>query len=197
MPRKDRTAEFADAALRVVERDGMTALSFRTVAAEAGWSLGAVQKTFATKQELLLAALQRAQVTVVSEVTSRPAQPDLRTWLGDLVMDTLPLDDARRAAVIVSIAFSDRAPFDEEIAGILREQSAAVRSQLTGLLAWRRAEGELRAVLDDAAIARALLAFAGGLASELIYTAADPDDVNELVRATVDALLRPHRRVGW
>lgn len=191
MSREDRVSEFADAALRIVEREGMTALSFRTVAAEAGWSLGAVQKAFATKQELLLAALERAQVTAVSEVTSRPARPDLRTWLGDLVMETLPLDNARRAAVVVSIAFSDRAPFDAEIAAILQEQSAAVRAQLLRLFAWRRAEGELRAALDDAAIARALLAFAGGLAAELIYTPADPGSIDKLVRGTVDALLRP------
>ncbi|WP_343900164.1 TetR/AcrR family transcriptional regulator [Arthrobacter rhombi] len=184
-------SEFADAALRIVGRDGMVALSFRAVAAEAGWSLGAVQKAFATKQELLLAALERAQVAVVSEVTSRPARPDLRTWLGDLIMETLPFDDARRAAVVVGIAFSDRAPFDAEIAAILQGQSAGVREQLVRLLEWRRADGELRAALDDAAIARALLAFAGGLAAELIYTPADPGSIDKLVRDTVDALLRP------
>lgn len=191
MSREDRVSEFADAALRIVGRDGMAALSFRAVAAEAGWSLGAVQKAFATKQELLLAALERAQVAVVSEVTSRPAQPDLRTWLGDLIMETLPFDDARRAAVVVGIAFSDRAPFDAEIAAILQGQSAEVREQLVRLLEWRRADGELRAALDDAAIARALLAFAGGLAAELIYTPVDPGSIDKLVRDTVDALLRP------
>ncbi|GAA1357113.1 hypothetical protein GCM10009596_07460 [Arthrobacter rhombi] len=191
MSREDRVSEFADAALRIVGRDGMVALSFRAVAAEAGWSLGAVQKAFATKQELLLAALERAQVAVVSEVTSRPARPDLRTWLGDLIMETLPFDDARRAAVVVGIAFSDRAPFDAEIAAILQGQSAGVREQLVRLLEWRRADGELRAALDDAAIARALLAFAGGLAAELIYTPADPGSIDKLVRDTVDALLRP------
>lgn len=191
MSRGDRVSEFADAALRIVGRGGMAALSFRAVAAEAGWSLGAVQKAFATKQDLLLAALERAQVTVVSEVTSRPARPDLRAWLGDLIMETLPFDDARRAAVIVGIAFSDRAPFDADIAVILQEQSAAMRAQLIRLLGWRRAEGELRAALDDAAIARALLAFAGGLAAELIYTPGDPGSIDKLVRDTVDALLRP------
>jgi AcrR family transcriptional regulator len=191
MSREDRVSEFADAALRVVEREGMAALSFRTVAAESGWSVGAVQKAFATKQELLLAALERAQATVASEVSSRPAQPDLRTWLSDLVMETLPLDGARRAAVVVGIAFADRAPFDADIAEILQEQSEAMRAQLVRLFAWRRAEGELRSVLDDATIAGALLAFAGGLASELIYTPADPDRIDKLVRVTVDALLRP------
>jgi len=42
-----RQGELADAALRILGRDGIAAVSFRAVAAESGWSLGAVQKAFA------------------------------------------------------------------------------------------------------------------------------------------------------
>jgi AcrR family transcriptional regulator len=189
MTSNERSDQFADAALRIVERDGLTALSFRSVAAESGWSLGAVQKVFATKQDLLQSTLERAQAKVTSSVSSRPAQPDLQTWLCDLVLETLPLDTHRRAAVIVGVAFSDRAPFDEAIARELRTQTATMRAQLTRLFEWRRSEGELQARLGDESLARAVLAFAGGLASELLYTPSTDAEVSTLVSATILALL--------
>lgn len=172
-----RTEEFADAALRIVARDGLHGLSFRTVAREAGWSLGAVQKAFATKDELLHAALTRAQSTVAGTFSAEPAKPTLQRWLVELVMATLPIDKERRAAVIVGVAFADRAPFDEKIAATIRSADEAIRSQLVRLFAWRRAEGELRARLDDDTLARAILAFSSGLAGQLLY---DPRPITEV-----------------
>ena len=189
MTSDERSDRFADAALRIVERDGLAALSFRSVAAESGWSLGAVQKAFATKQDLLQSTLERAQSTVTSSVSSRPAQPDLQTWLCDLVLETLPLDTHRRAAVIVGVAFADRAPFDDAIAHELRKQATAMRAQLIRLFGWCRNEGELEARLDDESLARAVLAFAGGLASELLYSPSTDAEVEALVNATIRALL--------
>jgi AcrR family transcriptional regulator len=189
MTSDERSDRFADAALRIVERDGLAALSFRSVAAESGWSLGAVQKAFATKQDLLQSTLERAQSTVTSSVSSRPAQPDLQTWLCDLVLETLPLDTHRRAAVIVGVAFADRAPFDDAIAHELRKQATAMRAQLIRLFGWCRSEGELEARLDDESLARAVLAFAGGLASELLYSPSTDAEVEALVNATIRALL--------
>ena len=54
-----RQAEFADAALRLVARDGLSAVTFRSLAAEAGMSLGAVQKAFPSKEQLLRAMFGR------------------------------------------------------------------------------------------------------------------------------------------
>lgn len=185
-----RQQELADAALRIVARDGLAALSFRAVATESGWSLGAVQKAFASKRELLAATLHRAEQSTET-AAGPPAQPDLQTWLTRLMLGTLPLDADRRAAVVAGTAFADRAAFDDDIAAAIRARNDAIRSQLERLCAWRRAEGELHARLSDAQIVRALLAFAGGLAAELLYTPADPADITELVDTTVTALLAP------
>lgn len=184
-----RTEEFADAALQIVARDGLQGLSFRTVAREAGWSLGAVQKAFATKDELLQAALERAQSTVAGNFSSEPAKPTLERWLVDLVMATLPIDRERRAAVIVGVAFADRAPFDEKIAATIRSSDEAIRNQLERLFAWRRAEGELRAHLDDDSLARTILAFSTGLASQLLYDPRPASAVDSLVAGMVASML--------
>jgi len=60
MPKKvdheQRRRELAAALRRVVSRGGVESASIRAVAAEAGWSLGAVQYYFSTRDELLLFA---------------------------------------------------------------------------------------------------------------------------------------------
>ena len=189
MTSSPRQAEFADAALRIVARDGLTALSFRAVASESGWSLGAVQKAFATKGALLLATLERAQEQVSAVASAEPAKPTLERWLVGLVVATLPLDAERRAAVIVGAAFADRAPFDQTIAERLTASDEAIRALLARLFAWRRAEGELTARLDDLALSRAVLAFAAGLAGQLLYDPQPTPAVEELVSETIAALL--------
>lgn len=54
-----RQSELADVALAIVAREGMAAVTFRAVAAESGWSLGAVQKAFRAKDELVRAMFIR------------------------------------------------------------------------------------------------------------------------------------------
>jgi AcrR family transcriptional regulator len=184
-----RTIEFADAALKIVARDGLSSLSFRTVAREAGWSLGAVQKAFATKEELLQAALERAQSTVTGAVSAEPAKPTLELWLVGLIMATLPVDEERRAAVIIGVAFADRAPFDEKIAAAIRSGDEAIRSNLVRLFAWRRAEGELTARLDDDSLSRAIFAFSAGLASQLLYDPSPIAEIEALVAGVVASVL--------
>ena len=184
-----RQDEFADAALRIVAREGLAALSFRSVASESGWSLGAVQKAFTSKEALLLATLERAQSRVIGESSAEPAQPTLEIWLVTLVLATLPLDAERRAAVVVGIAFADQAPFDPAIAERLRASDEAIRTMLIRLFGWRRAEGELVARLDNDALVRAVLAFAGGLASQLLYDPQPASAVDALVSGTIASLL--------
>lgn len=188
MAKQTRAGEFADAALRIVARDGLDALSFRSVAAESGWSLGAVQKAFASKQELILGALNRSEEMVTASV-GPPASPDLPTWLRNLLLQTLPLDEARRAAVIVGVAFADRAPFDPEIAAQIKGNSDATREQFARVIAWRRSEGEINPRLPNEIVAHLLLIFASGLAAELLYAPLPEDRVAELVAAAISALL--------
>jgi AcrR family transcriptional regulator len=181
----ERVAELADAALRIVVRDGMSAVSFRAVAAESGWSLGAVQKAFASKQELLEAVVQRAQDLVVTDVSRAPGEPDLHTWLVGLVLQMLPLDGPRRAAVLVGVAYADRAGVDPALGAALAQGDAGIRGMLTALVARSRSRGEIAPALADDDVVRAVLALASGHAAQLLY---DPRPEAE-VRAHVAAVL--------
>lgn len=68
------TDDFVDAALRVIVSEGTAGLSYRHVAQEAGWSVGAMQKAFPRKTDLLLAVMTR--------VNGPPPRPCTRSAVG-------------------------------------------------------------------------------------------------------------------
>ena len=186
-----RIEEFADAALRVVVRDGLAGVSYRSVATESGWSLGAVQKAFPSKRDLLGAALRRTRTLVPAQIDTAPGRPTIRSWLVELVLQTLPLDEPRRRLVLVGMAFADRAPYDPAIAQSLAEGDAEIRRNLE--LLFRRAvhEGELDASIDHERLARLILSLAAGLAGQLLYDEAPENHVRSLVEMAIRALLTP------
>jgi AcrR family transcriptional regulator len=186
-----RIEEFADATLRVVVRDGLAGVSYRSVAAESGWSLGAVQKAFPTKRSLLGAALHRTRSLVPAQIGTAPGRPTLRSWLVELVLRTLPLDEQRRRVVLVGMAFADRAPYDTAIARSLADGDAELRASLQ--LLFRRAvhEGELDPAIDQERLARLILSLAAGLAGQLLYDELPENQVLALVEMGIQALLTP------
>jgi AcrR family transcriptional regulator len=186
-----RIEEFADATLRVVVRDGLAGVSYRSVAAESGWSLGAVQKAFPTKRHLLGAALRRTRTLVPAKIGTAPGHPTLRSRLVELVLLTLPLDEQRRRVVLVGMAFADRAPYDAAIAQSLADGDAEIRGNLQ--LLFRRAvhEGELDPSIDHEHLARLILSLAAGLAGQLLYDSVPENQVRALVDMAIHALLTP------
>ena len=64
--------DIAAALIRVVAEQGLDAVSIRTVAREAGVSIGSVQYHFATKDDLLLGAYERAIDNVVARAALFP-----------------------------------------------------------------------------------------------------------------------------
>ncbi|MGJ9423236.1 TetR/AcrR family transcriptional regulator [Aeromicrobium sp. CF3.5] len=96
----ERRREIAAALWRVIARDGMTGASARSVAAEAGWSLGSVRYYFSTQQALLHFAAEamfdaigaRAR-TIVQDLPPGPARSRI------LIEQLLPLDTQRTGEV--------------------------------------------------------------------------------------------------
>jgi AcrR family transcriptional regulator len=184
-----RQGELADAALRILGRDGIAAVSFRAVAAESGWSLGAVQKAFASKAALDAAVLQRLRETSVTLPPGEPGRPTLQTWLVELAVAVLPVDQARREATLRGAAFADRAAFDEAIGRTVAEGDAVIRALVARLVSRARAEGEVPADLDPDHVAWAFLALITGAATQLLYDRASEAEVRARVDDAVRGLL--------
>ena len=125
-----RQAEFADAALRVLAREGMTSVSFRTVAAEAGMSLGAVQKAFPTKDAHAARDVRAApRHSVHARRWSNPVDPPSAPGSVDLMVSVLPLDRPRRAAELQGAAFAERAAFDPGSAAAVAASDHELRAR--------------------------------------------------------------------
>lgn len=185
-----RQCQFADAALALLARDGLRAVSFRSVAAEAGWSLGAVQKAFATKDELLRAMFIRLRQTTVGQLAGEPGRPTLPAWLTRLLVGLLPLTDAARAATTHAAAFADRAAFEPGIAHAVAASDRSVRDLVADGVRQAQADGEVAHELDAEAFAWVFLGLARGLATQLLYDPLPRAEVESRVADAVARLLR-------
>ena len=111
-----RRRDIAQAMWSVIARDGLAAASARTVAAEAGWSLGAVRHYFASQNELLLfattAMIDGASARVGGTLARRPPGA---ARCQEVLEHLLPLDDERTGEVRVWLAVLIRSHTDPRL----------------------------------------------------------------------------------
>jgi AcrR family transcriptional regulator len=108
---EQRRMELAEAALRVVLRDGIAAATVRAVAAEAGWSSGSMRYYFATQGELRAfmaeATVRRLRQRVRARIERPRTHPSLVERAASVVEEFLPLDDERREEYALWVALAE------------------------------------------------------------------------------------------
>lgn len=184
-----RQAQFADVALRLLTREGIGSVSFRTVAAEAGMSLGAVQKAFPSKDHMLRVMVARLRETSAGLVQIEPGGPSIEAWLIERMLSQLPLDEPRRAAELQRVAFAERAAFDADIAAAVAASDHELREALAVLLRQAQVSGQLSASVDPDAAAWAARAIIQGMAGQLLYDPVPEESVRQQCQWVVKALL--------
>lgn len=167
---EERRAELAAAVWSIASREGLEAVTVRRVAEEAGWSTGALVHYFETKEELLLFAFR----TVADRVGRRLAQAEERTsepleLARAQLVEGLPLDAERRAEVRVWFAFLGLALTRPALARAQRVTYRAWRDRIADRLRDAQERGDLRAEVDCAAEAAALVALVDGLAIQATF----------------------------
>ncbi len=185
-----RQTGLADVALALLARDGLAGVTFRTVAAEAGLSVGAVQKAFPSKNVMLAAMFARLRATAASAALGEPGRPTLHGWLTELLLSVLPLDAFRRDSQLQANAFSELAAYDPAIGAAIAASDHELTSQLALLVRRSIGEGEVPSTVDPDAVARLWLALAQGLASQLLYAPRPEGAVRADVALAVAKLLR-------
>ena len=148
--------------MRLVVAGGLEAVSVRTVAREAGVSIGAVQYHFATKDDLLLAAYERAIDRVAlraQEIAASAGGP--AEYVRGLLRELLPLDARREGELRVAMAFSVRSPHSPRLAELYAQAYGALIDAVEGALA------EANPALDARREATQAVALADGLAWHL------------------------------
>lgn len=117
-----RRAELGAAVRQVVARAGVEGATVRAVAAEAGWSMGALRYYFGTQDELLDFAVDASLSDIPLRLqhileTQEPGPARAQA----LIEEMLPLDDDRLAEVRVYLAFMARVRTDDGRPGLAQK----------------------------------------------------------------------------
>jgi AcrR family transcriptional regulator len=180
---EQRRAELTEATARLIARSGIESATMREVAAEAGWTTGALTHYFADKRELLLTTFQASLANRRSQRLTDDADPAAQ--LRASLEGALPLDESRRRHWMVTIAFCSQAAGDPELAVAQRTAYREFRDHVAALAKRCRLTDAPRAQ----AYAERLIAVADGIAVQALFDEHSWSRDRQLAR--LDELLTP------
>ncbi|MCX5122077.1 TetR family transcriptional regulator C-terminal domain-containing protein [Micromonospora sp. NBC_00362] len=166
----------------------------RDVAARAQVSLGAVQRCFRNKEEMLLFAVDYVGERIIERVRdhlTRSAAQSAATALGHVTTEIALLRKAHRTEARIWLAFVAQAAVSEPLARSLRTSYAALQDLLARLIT-EAAESvpadEGAAPPDPQREARTLLALADGLTSHVLIGHLTEEEAEEVLHAHMVSL---------
>lgn len=204
MPRQvdhvSRRRLIAEAVCHLADERGLEGVTLRDVAARAQVSMGAVQRCFRTKEEMLVFALghigERISERVQARLVRSPAQ-SAGTALGHAATEVSLLRAEHRAEARVWLAFVAQAAVNKALARPLKANYGALQEAFTRLIS-EAGEGADRAVpLDPQRQARTLLALADGLTTHVLIGHLTPQEAHDVLHAHLAGLWeQPVRHPG-
>jgi len=165
-----RRRELADAACRVIARNGLEATTLADVAEESGWSIGSIRHYFPNKDELIAAALWRVGERVDDRIRRRTAGGMTVKDLRAAAIELLPLDADGRQDSVVYLAFLAQAAVVPALADAAEGAAQRLQEPLVERIAYATSAGELPAHLDAEQEAARLRVLLDGLRVQLITT---------------------------
>ncbi|WFE19307.1 TetR/AcrR family transcriptional regulator [Solwaraspora sp. WMMD937] len=191
-----RRAQIADALVRLAGREGLHAVTMRSVAAEAGVSLRLVQYYFQNKEHLLIGALRHLEGQShhrwAQRLAGLPDPPPPRAVIEAFLLEALPTDEPSRVFHLVGTSYAVLAMTDPQVAeqpfirGVDR-----LEQQLADTLTRARAAGTLAPDADPALEASRLIALANGLGTGLLVGQRTPEEATAVLHYHLDHLFDP------
>ncbi|MEU5861695.1 MULTISPECIES: TetR family transcriptional regulator C-terminal domain-containing protein [unclassified Nonomuraea] len=162
---RERREAIARALWRVVERRGVTHLTTRVVAQEAGMSLGQLQHYFATRAAMLAFAVdfaaEQTSLRVEQGLRELGDRPHPRDVLRLTLAEMLPLHADARATSRMSAAYVLEALHDEAVHEQARRGLVRGRALVEQLVRRAIADGHIHSDRDPATETNLLLALTG------------------------------------
>ncbi len=195
MSQDDRRRQLIDAAVRVLQRDGLHHVTTRAIATEAGAPLASIHYTFGSKQDVVRAAYEQVVTDLLAEI-ERAITPG--AGLSAAVEDVcaaigVMLDDDRFAIVMGDLTPADDPWTREQSERWSRFAEVVLRRQAI-------AAGEPEPPMGFERAGRLLVAGIDGLIlqfelhGDAATTRADLVELGSIVGA---ALADPHRSTSW
>lgn len=131
----DRRAHLAEAVWRVILDQGISAVSVRSVAAQASLAVGSLRHAFPTRAQLLLFSARLTVDRAAERIAAVPVVDDPRAYALAVLGEVLPLDPERRAEMHVNMALVADAPAEPELTRLRDEIHLHIATLCTQLLA--------------------------------------------------------------
>ncbi|WP_416669122.1 TetR/AcrR family transcriptional regulator [Egbenema bharatensis] len=171
MSQSDRRFEVAEAAWRVIVREGLDHTSIRAIAQELGCTTGVVTHHFRDKQELILFALNQVTQRLLTIMQAEASQPLGVDRLVAMLSAFLPLDAERQDLLKVWLAFLGYAIGRESLLVEHQKYANCLRELIIQELKALQADQFLRSDLDPAMEANVLLALVNGISLDSLIQA--------------------------
>jgi AcrR family transcriptional regulator len=169
-------------------------VTLRDVAAGAQVSMGAVQRCFRTKEEMLVFALEYVSERVNERVRARlvrsPAQ-SAGTALGHAAAETSLLREEHRAEARVWLAFVAQAAVSKVLARTLKENYTSLQEAFAHLIAEAGEDAAGAVPVDPQLQARTLLALADGLTTHVLIGHLTPQEAHDVLHRHLARLWEP------
>jgi AcrR family transcriptional regulator len=177
---RERRREITDAVVRLTLKGGLTAATFREVAAEAGVSVRLVQYYFGTKDELLLATQRHVAHRSILRLRTWVAETDgaPRSWLRAFMGSFIPIDDESRVAMLMYVALHTESLVHPELA---RTEALEVPRTMQRTIAENLRRGRIAGNVDVDHEASILTALVPALGQNVLDGSMQPDQAFELI----------------
>ena len=163
---ESRRVEVAEAAWRVIARDGIDAATVRDIANEAGRSTGVLAHYFRGKDDLLLYALRLAWNRAAERMASKSRGLMGLEALRSVLLEALPLDEERRVEWRIWVSFWGRAASDVSLADEQRKRYTLWRRLMHSLIQTCQRQGSVQKDVDAEKEADMIVAFVDGIGTQ-------------------------------
>jgi len=187
---EEQRERFANAAIRLIARDGFEGVTMRSVASEAGLSYGSLFHYFESKDQLLVHAVRHLTSQQTRRVNGFSSRSNGLKALEQLLRDDALVDGPSRDEAVVWLAFLHRAALEPDLAALHGELIDGWLERIRQMLEEARAAGEVSPSLDCEAEALAVWVFSAGIGQQgLLYPGRfPPARQKKLISGYVDKL---------
>lgn len=175
---------------RVIARDGLTRVTIRGIAAEAGLSSGIIQHYFEDKSDILSSALLLSHSRIGQRMARASAGLKGVAAIRAIMLEAMPLDEDRLLEAQIEVSFWGHVLGNPALRGILRTEYDTFWERLSDELDNAVGMGELPTDADLAQIIRHLIVIVDGLSADrVLYPArVEPAQQVELLDAYLESI---------
>lgn len=190
MGQRDRRLEVAEAAWRVIVRDGLDRTSLRAIAQEMNCTTGVVTHYFRNKQALILFALHQVTERLQGMMAAAIAHQSGSARLVAMLCSFLPMDQERQEILKVWVAFLGYAVGRPALMASHQHSAGLLRQMLIQEVVNLQQDGTIRADVDSGQVVNVLLALVNGLGLDSLIQAQplSPDQQQDAVQSYINGL---------